>query len=62
MRSFKKNQLIRPAAANVDHGAFCTDSSGTEFKSFRPLLVMMSMEDIPVTLCFNKQDTGEMRL
>ena len=35
----RKNQLIRPAAANwwTRHWCFCTDSSGTEFKSFRPL-------------------------
>ena len=40
MRSFQeKMQLIRPASCQCGPGtgAFCTDSSGTEFKSSRPL-------------------------
>ena len=48
----RKNELIRPAAANVDQASLVA-------KAVLAFLVMMSMEDIPVKLCFNKQDLGD---
>ena len=56
-----KNQLIRPAAANVDQALvlFALTHPAPNLNLLDRFLVMMSMEDIPVTLCFNKQDLGD---
>ena len=57
----RKNQLIRPAAANVDQALvlFALTHPAPNLNLLDRFLVMMSMEDIPVTLCFNKQDLGD---
>ena len=62
MRSFqRKNELIRPAAANVDQALvlFALTHPAPNLNLLDRFLVMMSMEDIPVKLCFNKQDLGD---
>ena len=57
----RKNQLIRPAAANVDQALvlFALTHPAPNLNLLDRFLVMMSMEDIPVKLCFNKQDLGD---
>ena len=57
----RKNELIRPAAANVDQALvlFALTHPAPNLNLLDRFLVMMSMEDIPVKLCFNKQDLGD---
>ena len=57
----RKNELIRPAAANVDQALvlFALTHPAPNLNLLDRFLVMMSMENIPVTLCFNKQDLGD---
>ena len=57
----RKNELIRPAPANVDQALvlFALTHPAPNLNLLDRFLVMMSMEDIPVKLCFNKQDLGD---
>ena len=57
----RKNELIRPAVANIDQAlvVFAVTKPTPHFNLLDRFLVMMSMEDIPVKLCFNKQDLGD---
>lgn len=54
----RKNELIRPAAANVDQAlvVFAAAQPSPHFNLLDRFLVMMEQKEIPVILCFNKED------
>lgn len=57
----RKNQLIRPAVANIDQAlvVFAIAKPKPHFNLLDRFLVMMERCDIPVVICFNKQDIAE---
>ena len=54
----RKNELIRPAAANVDQALvlFALTHPAPNLNLLDRFLVMMERKEIPVVLCFNKKD------
>ena len=54
----RKNELIRPAVANVDQAlvVFAVTKPSPHFHLLDRFLVMMESQGIPVILCFNKKD------
>jgi len=54
----RKNELIRPAVANIDQALimFASAIPKPNFNLLDRFLVMMSYQDIPVYICFNKSD------
>jgi len=54
----RKNELIRPAAANVDGALvmFAAASPAPNFGILDNFLVMMKRQDIDTVICFNKAD------
>lgn len=54
----RKNELIRPAVANVDQAlvVFAAAKPDPHFNLLDRFLVMMERKEIPVVLCFNKED------
>ena len=52
------NELIRPAVANIDQVlvVFAVTKPKPHFNLLDRFLVMMQSKDIPVVLCFNKED------
>lgn len=54
----RKNELIRPAVANVDQAlvVFAVTKPKPHFNLLDRFLIMMERKDIPVILCFNKKD------
>ena len=54
----RKNQLIRPAVANIDQAMvmFAVTRPEPNLNLLDRFLVMMEAQAIPVVLCFNKQD------
>ena len=56
----RQNELIRPAVANVDQALviFATDSPKPNLNLLDRFLVMMAYQDVPVQICFNKEDLG----
>lgn len=56
----RKNQLIRPAVANVDQVIiiFAAAKPEPNFNLLDRFLVMMARQDIPCVICFNKQDVA----
>lgn len=57
----RKNELVRPAVANVDQAlvVFAAAKPKPHFNLLDRFLVMMERCDIPVVICFNKQDIVE---
>ena len=57
----RKNQLARPASANVDQAlvVFAITEPEPNFNLLDRFLVMMEMQQVPVAICFNKTDLGE---
>lgn len=57
----RKNQLIRPAVANIDQAlvVFAVTRPKPHFNLLDRFLVMMERCEIPVVLCFNKQDLAD---
>lgn len=57
----RKNELIRPAVANVDQSliVFSVTDPEPHFNLLDRFLVMMEEKEIPVILCFNKQDIAK---
>lgn len=57
----RKNELIRPAVANVDQAlvVFAITKPKPHFNLLDRFLVMMESKEIPVILCFNKKDIAE---
>ena len=54
----RKNALIRPAAANVDQAlvVFAMASPKPNLNLLDRFLITMNQQDVPVIICFNKQD------
>lgn len=54
----RKNELIRPAAANVDQAmvVFALSHPAPNFNLLDRFLLMMERQNMPVILCFNKAD------
>ena len=57
----RKNELIRPAVANIDQAlvVFAVTDPKPHYNLLDRFLVMMERKEIPVVLCFNKQDLSE---
>lgn len=56
----RKNELIRPAVANVDQALviFAVREPDPNFMLLDRFLVMMEQQNVPVSICFNKTDLG----
>lgn len=54
----RKNELIRPAVANVDQALliFAAEKPEPNYNLLDRFLVMMAYQQVPVTICFNKSD------
>ena len=54
----RKNELIRPAVANIDQAlvVFAVTKPKPHFNLLDRFLIMMESKGIPVLLCFNKKD------
>lgn len=54
----RRNELVRPAVANIDQAlvVFAVTRPSPHFNLLDRFLVMMQSKDIPVILCFNKED------
>lgn len=54
----RKNSLIRPAVANVDQAVviFAASYPEPDFNLLDRFLLMMGIQQIPVSVCFNKAD------
>lgn len=54
----RKNELIRPAVANIDQTlvVFASMSPEPNFNLLSRFLVMMDRNDVPAIVCFNKAD------
>ncbi len=54
----RKNQLIRPAVANIDQTlvVFASLSPAPNFNLLSRFLVMMEYQEVPTIICFNKSD------
>lgn len=57
----RKNELVRPAVANIDQSlvVFAVKRPSPHFNLLNRFLVMMESKEIPVILCFNKQDLAD---
>ncbi len=57
----RKNQLIRPAVANVDQAMviFAVRQPDPNYVLLDRFLITMEQQDIPVIICFNKSDLAE---
>ncbi len=57
----RKNELIRPAVANIDQALiiFAAAKPQPNFNLLDRFLIMMEYQQVPVTICFNKQDLVE---
>mgnify|MGYP000010668208 CR=1 FL=1 len=57
----RSNVLIRPAVANVDQAlvVFAITHPEPNLNLLDRFLVMMGIQGVPVTICFNKVDLGD---
>ncbi len=57
----RKNELIRPAVANIDQALliFASDKPAPNFNLLDRFLVTMGYQGIPAVICFNKSDLLE---
>lgn len=57
----RKNELVRPAVANIDQSlvVFAVTRPAPHFNLLNRFLVMMESKEIPVILCFNKEDLAD---
>ena len=57
----RRNELVRPAVANIDQAlvVFAVTKPSPHFNLLDRFLVMMESKDIPVVLCFNKEDIAD---
>ncbi len=57
----RKNQLLRPMAANVDQAVvvFSVHEPEPNLQLLNRFLISMGMREIPVIICFNKADLAE---
>ena len=54
----RKNELIRPAVANIDQALviFAAAKPKTNFNLLDRFLILMQYQKVPAVVCFNKQD------
>lgn len=54
----RKNALVRPAVANMDQALviFAAAKPKPNFNLLDRFLILMKYQEVPVTICFNKQD------
>lgn len=54
----RKNELIRPAVANIDQALviFAAAEPSPNFNLLDRFLIMMQKQDVPTIICFNKTD------
>ena len=57
----RKNELIRPAAANVDQALviFAVRQPDPNYQLLDRFLITMEQQEIPSIICFNKKDLAE---
>ena len=57
----RKNQLIRPAVANIDQALviFAVKEPNPNFMLLDRFLITMERQDVPVVICLNKEDLGQ---
>ena len=57
----RKNELIRPAAANVDQALviFAVRQPDPNYVLLDRFLIAMEQQEIPVIICFNKSDLAK---
>jgi len=57
----RKNSIIRPAVANADQAViiFAASYPKPDLNLLDRFLLMMAMQDMPVSICFNKTDDAE---
>lgn len=57
----RKNELIRPAVANIDQAlvVFAVTKPKPHFNLLDRFLIMMESKGIPIILCFNKKDIAK---
>lgn len=57
----RKNELIRPAAANIDQALiiFAVTSPEPNYSLLDKFLVMMDYQQVPTIICFNKMDLAQ---
>lgn len=57
----RKNELIRPAAANIDQALviFAVTNPEPNYNLLDRFLVMMDYQNVPTIICFNKLDLAE---
>ena len=57
----RKSELIRPAVANVDQALliFATKSPEPNLNLLDRFLCMMEEQELPITICFNKDDLAD---
>lgn len=56
----RENELLRPAVANIDQAllVFAVSEPKPNLNLLDRFLVSMGVQNIPVTICFNKKDLG----
>lgn len=56
----RKNELIRPAVANVDQALiiFAMEDPKPNYMLLDRFLIMMEMQKVPAVICMNKTDLG----
>ena len=59
----RKNELIRPAAANVDQALviFAVRQPDPNYQLLDRFLIAMEQQEIPSIICFNKKDLAEQK-
>lgn len=57
----RRNELIRPAAANIDQALiiFAVTSPEPNYNLLDKFLVMMDYQQVPTIICFNKMDLAQ---
>lgn len=57
----RKNQLIRPAVANIDQALviFAVKEPNPNFMLLDRFLITMERQNVPVVICLNKEDLGD---
>ena len=57
----RKNELIRPASANIDQAMviFAVKTPEPNFNLLDKFILMMNYQSVPTVVCFNKEELGQ---
>ena len=57
----RKNDLIRPASANIDQAMviFAVKTPEPNFNLLDKFILMMNYQDVPTVVCFNKEELAD---